>query len=463
MERRAISREDIGVYNAVIIGATYEFPEDSPLQTPSFFFPALKQCIEEHAFLGVTVKDAHIEKSYYQRVPSINLQNHISIDGSYTVGKDEWKVVESILPSNLDAPFPSGIPPWRIVVLPFSSTRCFIVFAYSHALGDGPSGMAFHRTFMNSWRAAPPVSSSELQFVKVPNRQLPVAVDTPERLPISWGFLLAPLLNHLLPQFLQRLLGLRPAGSAIDANTWTGSVITNEIDGVHTKLKLQVIEAPVLERALKASREQKARLTGVFHELVTRALSESFKESEFTNFVAQTPVNLRRCLKVPTYEFGNLGSACYTVHSRIHESAPLSEIWEGARSTTQQLVGVSSSPQDQVIGLLRYVSNIRKWLLGKRGERRECSFEVSNIGVFSPDVDATTSTEGSQVKIVDMLFTQPGHVLGSPLAFSLTSAKGGSLVYTASWEVGGLGVKVGDEDKFVDGLLSSIKADFEAL
>lgn len=445
------------------MGAIYEFPTTTQLNSPALFFHPLKRCVEDYPFLGVTVGDPKTEKSFYKSVPKINLEDHISIDTSYTSSHDEWTAIESILPSVLDAEFPFDIPPWKIVVMPLSSTRCFIAFAYSHTIGDGPSGVAFHHTFLEALEENPNVSPSALQIITVPSSQLPVQVDTPERLPISWSFLLMPILNHLLPQFIRNILSLRPAGSNVDENTWTGSLIPKDAKGTHSKLKLLEIKAPLLARALAASRENNTRLTGVFHQLITRALSKSVTDPRFTNFVAQTPVNLRKVLGIPEKEFGNLVSGCYTTIPRVDESAPLSDIWERSRASSKQLAECASSSQDQLIGLFRYVSNIRQWTRAKLGTQRDCSFEVSNIGVFNHEGESSAGGVKSQANIVEMVFAQPGHVLSTPVAFNLANVKGGSLVITATWQVGALGIKVGEEDEFVDGLFSSIKADLEAL
>lgn len=453
----------MGYYNAVIVGAIYEFPTATQFHPPTLFFHPLKRCVEDYPFLGVTVGDPKTEKPFYKSVPKINLEDHISIDTSYTSNHDEWTAIERILPPILDAEFPSGVPPWKIVVLPLTSTRCFVVFAYSHTIGDGPSGVAFHHTFLKALEEKSTVSPSELQIITVPSNQLPVPVDTPERLPISWSFLLMPILNHLLPQFIRNLLGLRPAGSSVDEKTWTGSLVPEDAKGSHSKLKLLEIKAPLLARALAASRENNTRLTGVFHEVIARALSRSVTDPQFTNFVAQTPINLRKCLGIPEKEFGNLVSGCYTVKPRVRESAPLSDIWEGSRECSKQLAECASTSQDQLIGLFRYVSNIRQWTMAKLGQQRDCSFEVSNLGVFNNERGSSVDAVESRVNIVEVVFAQPGHVLSTPVAFNLASVKGGSLVVTATWQVGALGIKVGEEDEFVDGLFASIKADLEAL
>jgi hypothetical protein len=113
--------------------------------------------------LSVVVQDMHTDAAFFECVPTINLEDHISIVGEIDVNAlaskegddDEMTKIETLLPSILDRSWPVSQPPWRIVVLPLSSskqqgreqTRCFIAFSFSHALGDGIIALAFHRTF----------------------------------------------------------------------------------------------------------------------------------------------------------------------------------------------------------------------------------------------------------------------------------------------------------------------------
>jgi hypothetical protein len=109
---------------------------------------------------------------------------------------------------------------------------------------------------------------------------------------------------------------------------------------------------------------------------------------------------------------------------------------------------------------LRYAPSIRGWTLGKIGERRDSSYEVSNLLAFDP---AAGSSDGT-CRISKMVFVQPGNALSAPLVFNVVSVKGGSLVIAVSWQIGALGLKrVEEEERLVDGICKGIRAGFESL
>ncbi|KXX79395.1 hypothetical protein MMYC01_204050 [Madurella mycetomatis] len=457
-EQRTISREDLGFYHGVVIGAVYEFENSFDVTSPQSFFAPLQRCIKEHPFLTVTVADRHTDKAFYERVPSIDLKNHLTVlDKSTDVNK--WQAIEAVLRFNLDRPFTHEVPPWRVVVLPLTlGSSCFIAFIYSHTILDGPSGVAFHRTFRTA-AGSTTKQSIPTSIITTPSTPLPPPFDTPDRLPISWLFLLGPLLAVLMPQFLANWLGLKPQASTVDQGTWTGDSCAFDPATTRTKLVLREIPPPLLEKALRTSKEHGARLTGTLHILVTRALSKALVDKpEFTNFASQTPINMRRAAGVPPDEMGEFASGVYEMHPRIStdvcSSSLTDEEWAAARFCSEKLADAASRLQDQPIGLLRYVPSIRKWTVAKLGRQRDSSYELSNVGVFD-----NGGREG--VKIREMVFAQPGMAVGSPLCVNVVSAKGGSLVYTMTWVTGALGVPESEEDQFVERVCQSIWEDFQ--
>ncbi|KAF2272948.1 uncharacterized protein EI97DRAFT_445398 [Westerdykella ornata] len=449
-EQRTISREDLGFYHAVIIGVAYEIPSSIDVHSPRSFYSPLKSCIGKHPCLSVVVEDADKDKSSYHHVPRINLEEHIVIlDGK--AASEPLKEIEQALAANLDTPFPPKIPPWKIAVLPLPK-GCLIAFCFSHTIGDGITGVAFHRTLLRAWRRTPSDNATP-STIQVPHRSLPPAFDTPANLPISWSYLLAPLISLFIPSFLAKALGLRPSASAISAGTWTGAHIPDSPTPPPSKILLRRVDAPILTSALHAARKHNVKLTGLFLHLAARALSSVLPaDPNITDFVSQTAINMRKEVGISNEQGGNFASGCYIVHARqpspSSTSSPFTEDdWLAAQSATQNLALAASTLQDQPIGLLRYLSSMRKWMLGKLGQRRDCSFEVSNVGVFPgiSDTDGEQS-DGGDFRIAEMVFAQPGQALGAPLAFNLASVKDGALVYSVTWRAGALEVGKGEEE-----------------
>lgn len=462
-ERRTISREDLDFYNAVVVAALYEFPnEGTDVKSAHSFIRPLKCCIEEHPHLTVVVKNKHTEKPFYEGVSNINLEDHVSIIDEDEANDGGTSVLENILPPILDRPWPASIPPWWIVVLPLPSqpgtrmTRCFIVFAFSHTIGDGLSGLAFHRTFLDAWQQTTDVEDSFL--VAAPSWTLPAPFDTPQRLPISWSFLLAPLSAAYLPKFMADFLGLRRSASTINAGTWTGSRIFFEPESFQSRVRLLEIEAPLVRSALQVSRSHDAKLTATLHLLIIRALSKAIPDRNISNFVSQTAVNMRGSIDASDYAWGLFVSGYYEVHPRVDAAGSISgEMWAAASLTTKKLAECAMRLQDQAIGLLRYSPSIRNWTLGKVGRQRDCSYELSNLLAFDG------GGGGNQCKITQMVFAQPANIPSAPLAFNIVSVKGSSLMCEVSWQAGALGVPVEKETSLVDEICLSLRADFEAL
>ncbi|KAJ5139358.1 uncharacterized protein N7515_004206 [Penicillium bovifimosum] len=469
-ERRTISREDLGFYNALVVGAVYEIANDVDVEAVESFLAPLKRCVEEHPYLNVIVKEKHTEKPAFEAVSRIDLHDHISIihEEGTSNSNDNAAIQKALLPI-LDRPWPANIPPWRIVVLPLASPlgsnlkRCFVAFAFSHALGDGMVGVTFHHSFLEAWRQTPDEKENGSFVVKPPTRALPAPFDTKERLPISWRFLLEPLFAAYLPKFLGKLLGIRASASTIDAGTWIGSpIFFDPTAALQSRVKLLEIEAPLVQKALALSRAHDTKLTGVLHQMILRALSKAIPSPDITNFASGTPVDMRASVGTPSLTWGLYVSSLFAVHPRIPNAAEpgfSEEMWTAASKITKDLAACAATLQDQVIGLLRYVPNMRKWTSEKIGQQRDSSYELSNLLAFD-DKDGGLSRN---YQVSKMVFSQPANVPSAPLVFNVISVKGGSLMCTISWQAGALGVSVADEMPFVDGISSSIREDFLSL
>ncbi|RDW90737.1 uncharacterized protein DSM5745_02512 [Aspergillus mulundensis] len=463
-ERRTISREDLGFYNALVIAGVYEVThKDLGVEDVRSFIQPLEHCIQEHAFLSVVVKNKNTEKPFFERVSSLNLSNHIAIihDKDITI-ETENESIEQFLQPILDRPWPADIPPWRIMVLPLPSQdehakRVFIAFSFSHTLGDGMVGHTFHRTFLNSWQRAPPANEIGNACLIVPSSELelPLPFDTPKRLPISWTYLLSPLLAVYLPKWICGLLGLRAAVTTVNAGT-----------GV----RLLEIDAPTLQNALTVSRAHGTKLTGLLHQMIIRALSKALPDANITNFVSGTAVDMRSSIGLPGSSWGLYVTGHYEVHPRHHPSAPGKEsasgpafsdgTWASAAAITGSLASCATRLHDQAIGLLRYVPSIRAWTAGKIGQQRDCSYEVSNLLAFDGGLVAGVD---AKCKITKMVFATPANVVSGPLVFNVVSVTGGSLVIAVNWQIGALGLPVEKERAFVDEVCEFIKADFGRL
>lgn len=285
-----ISREDLGFYSNIVVGATYELEgvggaHDVGLQSPQTFAGPLEHCIAQFPYLKIVTRDASTERPFFERVTGLDIQQHLSVvdDGPTAAGNprdgdgdddDDHRRMEQLLESLVDKPNAiASIPPWRVVVRPLTRARCFVAFAYSHIIGDGPAALTFHRAFLDGLRRQQQQQKTGLlqqvnPLLTVPEFSLPDPFDVPGRLPISWSFLLGPLLAVLLPKFVAGWLGLQANAAKADEGTWTGSDVFFEPGAVRSRVKMFAIEDAQVSNTLKASRDHDTKLTGTVHQLV---------------------------------------------------------------------------------------------------------------------------------------------------------------------------------------------------
>lgn len=478
-EQRAISREHCGFYNAVVIGAIYEFSDSSfDIWSTRSYYGAVKRCIDKYPTLSVVVRDMHTDAAFFEHVPTMNMDDHISVVGKADIdafpskeGDDDDKMtkIEMLLPSILDRPWPASQPPWKIVILPLSSskqqckerTSCFVAFSFSHALGDGMIALAFHRTFIDGIFDS---VDRDCSTVATPVSEFPASFDTAKNFPISWGYLLGPLIAVILPKFIADMLGLRATTSAVNSDTWTGARMYYDPGSFHSCIRLVEIQGPEIKILLQAAKNNGARLTGTLNQSIIRALSSAIPRSEAINFVSGTAVNMRRAVGISNDEMGFFVNAWYDLHERDDAwgSHWSEKTWADARSLTEKLASCAVVLQDQPVGLLRYIPSITKWTKSKVGRERDDSYEVSNLGAFEA-ITSRDPSDGGQCKITEMIFTRSANVISSPITVSVASVKDGSMVIALGWQPGALGVPLESESKFVDGLCTFLKEDLQSL
>ena len=139
---------------------------------------------------------------------------------------------------------------------------------------------------------------------------------------------------------------------------------------------------------------------------------------------------------------------------------PASEFWQAARKTSKSLKAANSTLHNQPIGLLQYLKAFRPWTKGLEGKERDMSFEISNLGAFTPSTTLHQDTK-EEVMFEKALFSQPAKVSGSLLDFNAVSTSGGPLQITVTWQRGVLGLGEGiDEDVFVKRVCAKLEEGF---
>lgn len=439
------------------MGGTYQFSEPVEVASISTYAHALQQCIHRYPQLSAAIGDPDSESPYYKFCPRLDLREHVNV--LEYEGGSEINKIKNALPEILDTTWTPGFPPWKIFILPFSRQRCFIAFSFSHALGDGMSAMSFHQTFLDGLQE----THVDGNLICTPTmKPLSQPFDTSKNLPISWSFLLSPLLGAYLPKGLASLFGLKASAASITPDTWTGSPHFYDAEKYKTGLEVLSIDAAVINKGLNVCRSHGTRLTGVLHQFINAALSKSLPQpNNVDSFASGTALNMRGAAGISKDQMGNCVSSkpiLYPITKTPEKEQEQQPDWDLAKSTTESLAAAANELRDQPVGLLRYLKEIRPWLLSKIGQPRDSSYEVSNLVTFQ------RCGPTDRCSITEMVFSQPADVSGGPLTFNLVSVPNGPLSIVVNWQIGGLNVgSEKDERAFVSSVCADIERSFALL
>ena len=314
-------------------------------------------------------------------------------------------------------------------------------------------GIAFHRTFLRGMQE----NRIDNDFMVRPKRKcIADAIDIPGRLPITWSYMLSPLLGAYLPTSVASLFGFKATTSETREGTWTGAKVFVP-EEYQTKVHLFSVDEMTLAKALLACRKNSAKLTGLLHQLIINALAANLP-SNIDSLGSGTAINMRNTINVSQDTMGMFVTGDYDFHHVDNRtSSPSQEtIWGNAREKTEKLAARAKDLVDQPIGLLRYLTNMRGWFVSKVGQPRESSYEISNLLSFKPIEEGNR-----ECKIEEMVFCQPMNVYGPPLVFNVVSVQNGPLNVVVSWQPGALGLDSVDEKDFVREVCESVREGFK--
>ncbi|KAL4808203.1 hypothetical protein BDV18DRAFT_134449 [Aspergillus unguis] len=352
--------------------------------------------------------------------------------------------------------------------------KVYVIFAYSHSVGDGRSGLAFHKTFLEGLRVGRRAYDSGYDFdvttgaqIQDSGPQLPPPLEEACTLKITWSYLLLTLFGGYVPETVKRWLGFQVP--TVTEGTWTGNVMSYPGDPKDFRTGMAILTFPKarMDAILRVCRQKGGvKFTGLLNQLIVRALSGALGASQvsFDRIIGQIVIDLRGL--VPAYSedmMVNCVSAMYESslrHEGKFENGLKNDtaFWDAGRKTTIRLAESASTFIDQPIGLLKYLGEFRAWFLEKLGKRRDSSYEISNAVVFNPS-SKSAGEDADEHKMgwdIDrMVFSQPANVTSCPLSFSVVTVKGGDMVLTVNWQVGILGIE--DEDAFVGDLLARME------
>ncbi|KAL9586656.1 MAG: hypothetical protein Q9203_003780 [Teloschistes exilis] len=331
-------------------------------------------------------------------------------------------------------------PLWKLAVLrepvrspEAGSFKIHIAFVYHHILGDGLSGTAFQKSLLGEIKNT---EKAGLQTIDVPKViDTPIYTDLVEpvekltSLLIGWLFLLQQLVKEYAPSWL----------TSASSSTWTGQPVqTLEMCPFRSRVRIAVIWEAEGNLLLKESRRHAISLTSLLTATAVAALAQAVPQA--ANITGITPYSFRRMTGTPEVDMTVQISSFQTSYSadvldRMRKASLASDraesLWKGAKYFhTQMRNELDKCAQDNVLGLLPYISNHVAYYEKKFGKPRETTFELSNLGVMKIGGDVFPDAWS----LDSMTFTQGAQPAGPAISVNCISVDGGALTIAITWQ-----------------------------
>ncbi|KAH7112125.1 alcohol acetyltransferase [Dendryphion nanum] len=472
IERYSTSRHHLGYYLNIQITASYSHPS-SPHPLPRIIFSALEKVIHRHPILSAIPIDEDKNTTFFARLPEINLSSCVQFierRGPVPTGTQSDTELDRIIETQHNIGFTTNYadrPFWRVVVLYESGvSRAFsLVWVVHHAIGDGTSGLVFHRCFLKALRSVGEGEGEgeggdgDIAVVKSSSEKLFPTLEELHPLPLSVGFLAKQQWREWFP--LPR------------SSTYTGSPISLFPTHLDTNFRSLILSKQTTSDLLTLSRNNKTTLTATIQCLIAASLFASLDPAKFNTLEANGATSLRRFLKLPDKsrsideEIGVWVSRYGSQHHRPPAPAPApaaqsanptdleneneNEVlrlfsWSEARRIRVDITSqLDKNMRDQSSALLRWVPDIFALFEKRIGRDREHSFELSNLG-------REEGKEESGWKLERCIFSQVASVTGAAVEFGLATGGDGCAVLGVSWNGGAV-----REEGFVEGVLEGVE------
>lgn len=435
LETYSTARHHLGFFNNVALTATYRTSSTSTKSLNNVVFAALHHVIAEHPNLSAMPMNE--DKSYpdvhFALLPEIDLRKCVEFYTRETLipqGDGADDELDELLREQHSRNFKGNAesrPYWRLAIClsPKNPGIFSASWIFHHALSDGASSMLFHQSFLDGLNAAMALDEPS-PIVKAPSNALLLSLEELHPMTTSWPFFLRAIAGSLLPSYFAP----RPP------NLWTGSPLS---DTAETRLSARItttcLSPEITEAFATKCRAENTSVTAALSTLLAAAISSTIAPGK--DLKIGMPISLRPFLSIPSSQTTQMVNAISN-HVSSFTAAPFS--WSTARKVKTELQSeVAKKGADNPIALLKYVSDIQDFFSGMSGQQRQCSGEVSNLGVWR----GHSSSKSAAAEDVDesdgkwscgrMTFSQSTNQAGAPICLSAVTGADGCLVLSFSW------------------------------
>ncbi|KAI0043714.1 hypothetical protein FA95DRAFT_1523825 [Auriscalpium vulgare] len=438
LEQWSTTRHDIGFYWSVGMTGRYHLPASSPFDS-AILFGAVHTLISSHAPLGVSLVGENTAAAHFVQLKRIDLREVVEFVRAKDLSERD-DVLGEIISKRHSGPFNDlgKLPLWRLyVVLPpdedIADAGIDIALFLHHGVADGASALIFHRDLLAALND--PSASSSSHIINVPRLPLPAPLESRLSLSLSWWTIARALYQDIFPPSTKGL--------------WTGGAVTNT-PALQTHHIPLVLPPSTLSALLSACRMNGTTVTAVTEAAIAKALFGVLPaDGNAEQLTCSVPISLRRFISDSDSVMGDF----YTGEEHHFARADADDPWAVARRIKKELVDkIAAGSKNLNIGLLRYVSDLRKYFTGKVGKARTTSFEVSNAGVMDGKIDAQSGW-----RVTRLAMSQSAAVVGSAIEFSVCSVKGGELSISVNWQEGVV------ERGFVEQVVALLRTEIDSL
>ncbi|USP76828.1 hypothetical protein yc1106_04102 [Curvularia clavata] len=443
----------IGFFHNVGVSAHYSMPTTTAhygLQTT--IYAALANLIHRHAILSAIPVNEDLPDAYWVRLPSIDLASCVTFltrSQSFDKSKDDQEL-DKILQEQHNTNFKSNygsLPFWRVVILRDTETGLDFTasFIFHHSIGDGATGLIFHKFFRGALDAA--TSSNESLA------NISTLVQS------SSNVQLLPTLEELHPLPLnENPVDFRNKG----LEEWTAAPIQLPC---HTHYRSLYLSSASSSKFAQRCKQNSLTVTSGLQAILAHSLFDVLPQnvSALTGII---PINLRPWLNLHKGAADNaMGSFIDAIkvqtqrsHFEPNDNNPIQGLpaaHHASQAITHYLTG-NPSPSGEPytsVAFFKAIPDVAAAFKSMLGTNRDAAFEVSNLGRFG---DEAAEAADSQWRVGRMTFSRSAVAFGAALNTSVVSGGDGALTIGFSWQEGVV------DDALVEAVVGGFKKYFDS-
>lgn len=372
-------------------------------------YKAAAAVIQQHPVLSAIPMNEDSTSPYFVRLPSIDLAKVVTFPTrqSPIISGERDIELDQILEAQHNKGFKDNfgkLPFWRLIIVthPGIENQFIASFIFHHSLGDGTSGLVFHKDFLFALQ------------------------DTSSTLT---GSTVYPPKTELLPnlELLHPLSVSATKPKQILTNLWSGEKVTMP---TCSHFRSILLSHSTTKQFVQACKNNKTTVTATVPVIVATSLMNHISTHR-QSLECTIPVSLRRWMPAPVTDrsFG----VWIDAFSQYYQRENILEFsWSEAQRSKETIDEYLQTGGDRInVAKFKNIKDMKQFFLSKVGKERGASFDVSNLGLMK-----VTESEEGQWEMGRVLFSRSAFVSGSAIAVGVVSGADGCLSLGFSWQEG---------------------------